>query len=104
MTADLAVELFSTEEFGCCVPVDWFNCKKEPVRETDEKFVKIFVGKPDGKRPLGKSRRRWKVNIKTVPREIGRDNVDCIHVTSDSVQCWERNLRILQKTRNFLTS
>ena len=25
---------------------------------------KVFVGKPEGKRPLGRSRRRWECNIK----------------------------------------
>jgi hypothetical protein len=25
---------------------------------------KVFVGKPEGKRPLGRSRRRWEYNIK----------------------------------------
>jgi hypothetical protein len=29
------------------------------------------VGKPEGKRPLGRQRRRWVVNIKMVLREIG---------------------------------
>jgi hypothetical protein len=32
---------------------------------------KILVGKPEGKRPLGKSRRRWEDNIKMYLREIG---------------------------------
>jgi hypothetical protein len=32
---------------------------------------KILVGKPVGKRPLGRPRRRWVDNIKTGLREIG---------------------------------
>jgi hypothetical protein len=32
---------------------------------------KIFVGKPDGKIPLGRHRRRWEDNIKMDLREIG---------------------------------
>jgi hypothetical protein len=31
---------------------------------------RIFVGKPQGKRPLGRQRRRWMDNIKMVLREI----------------------------------
>jgi hypothetical protein len=31
---------------------------------------RIIVGKPEGKRPLGRPRRRWKDNIKTDLREI----------------------------------
>jgi hypothetical protein len=37
---------------------------------------RIFVGKPEGRRPLGKPRRRWVDNIKMDLREIrwsGRD-------------------------------
>jgi hypothetical protein len=33
---------------------------------------KILVGKPEGKRPIGILRHRWKDNIKTDLREIGR--------------------------------
>jgi hypothetical protein len=32
---------------------------------------RILVGKPEGKRPLGKPRRRWVDNIKMNLREIG---------------------------------
>jgi hypothetical protein len=36
----------------------------------------ILVGKPEGKRPLGRPRRRWWDNIKMYLREIGGDGVD----------------------------
>jgi hypothetical protein len=36
------------------------------------------VGKPEGKRPLGRPRRRWVDNIKIDLREIGWDGVDWI--------------------------
>jgi hypothetical protein len=39
---------------------------------------RILVGKPEGKRPLGRSRRRWVDNIKMDYREIGWDGVDRI--------------------------
>jgi hypothetical protein len=32
---------------------------------------RVLVGKPVGKRPLGRSRRRWEDNIKIALREIG---------------------------------
>jgi hypothetical protein len=32
---------------------------------------RILVGKPEGKRPLGRPRRRWMDNIKMGLREIG---------------------------------
>jgi hypothetical protein len=34
-----------------------------------------FVGEPEGKRPLGRTGRRWKDNIRMDLREIGRDGV-----------------------------
>jgi hypothetical protein len=37
---------------------------------------RLLVGKPEGKRPLGRPRRRWVDNIKVDPREIGWDWVD----------------------------
>jgi hypothetical protein len=39
---------------------------------------KILVGKPEGKRPLGRPRRRWVDNIKIGLREIGWSVVDWI--------------------------
>jgi hypothetical protein len=42
---------------------------------------RILVGKPGGKRPLGRSRRRWVDNIKMDLREIGWDGLDWIGLT-----------------------
>jgi hypothetical protein len=41
---------------------------------------RILVGKPEGKRPLGRSRRRWVDNIKMDLIEIGWDGVDWIDI------------------------
>jgi hypothetical protein len=35
-----------------------------------------LVGKPEGKRPLGRPRRRWEDNIKLDLREIGIDGAN----------------------------
>jgi hypothetical protein len=32
---------------------------------------RVLVGKPEGRRPLGRPRRRWKNNIKMDLREVG---------------------------------
>jgi hypothetical protein len=37
---------------------------------------RVLVGKPEGKRPLGRLRRRWMDNIKMDLREIGWDEMD----------------------------
>jgi hypothetical protein len=39
----------------------------------------ILVGRPEGRRPLGRPRRRWKDNIKMDLRVIGFGDVDWIH-------------------------
>jgi hypothetical protein len=43
----------------------------------------LLVGKPDGKRPLGKSRRRLVGNIKMDLLEIGWGGVDWIGLAQD---------------------
>jgi hypothetical protein len=44
---------------------------------------RILLGKPEGKRPLGRPRRRWVDNIKM---EIGWDGVDWIDMAQDRDQ------------------
>jgi hypothetical protein len=41
---------------------------------------RILVGKPEGKRPLGRTRRRWVDNIIMDLREIGWDGRDWIEL------------------------
>jgi hypothetical protein len=43
----------------------------------------ILVGRPEGRRPLGRPRRRWEDNIKIDLREIGFGDVDWIHWAED---------------------
>jgi len=33
--------------------------------------IYLLVGEPEGKRPLGRSRRKWEVNIKMGLQEVG---------------------------------
>jgi hypothetical protein len=49
-------------------------------------IYRILVGKPEGKRPLGRPRRRWVDNIKMNLREIGWDGMDWIGLAKDSDQ------------------
>jgi hypothetical protein len=44
---------------------------------------RILVGKPDGKRPLGRPTRRWVDNIKMDLREVGWDGRDWIDLAQD---------------------
>jgi hypothetical protein len=64
----------------------------------------ILVGKPEGKRPLGRPRRMWVDNIKMDFRVIGWDGMDWIGLAQDrdqwralvncnepsgSIKCWK---------------
>ena len=44
---------------------------------------RVLVGKPEGKRPLGKLRRRWEENIKMDLQEVGCGGVDWIELAQD---------------------
>jgi hypothetical protein len=47
---------------------------------------RILVGKPEGKRPLERPRRRWVDNITMYLRETGWDGMDCIELAEDRDQ------------------
>jgi hypothetical protein len=49
---------------------------------------RILVGKPEGKRPLGRPRGRWVANIKMDLREIGWDGMDWIDMAQDRDHCY----------------
>jgi hypothetical protein len=52
-------------------------------RDPPNMGYRILVGKPEGKRPLGRPRRRWVDNIKVDHREIGWDGMDWIELAKD---------------------
>jgi hypothetical protein len=47
---------------------------------------RILVGKSEGKRPLGRPRRKWEDNIKMDIREIGWGGMDWIDLAQDRDQ------------------
>jgi hypothetical protein len=49
----------------------------------ERKVYKVLVGKPEGKRPLGRPRRRWENGIRMYLREIGLRGVDWIGLGQD---------------------
>jgi hypothetical protein len=49
-------------------------------------IYRVFVGRPEGKRPLGRPRSRWGDNIKLDLREIGIDGANWVQLAQDRVQ------------------
>jgi hypothetical protein len=47
---------------------------------------RVLVGRPEGKRPLRRPRRRWEDNINLDLREIGIDGANWIRLAQDRVQ------------------
>jgi hypothetical protein len=50
---------------------EYYHCHREK-----RNVYRILVEKPEGKRPLGRPRRRWLDSIKMDLREIGWDGMD----------------------------
>jgi hypothetical protein len=77
--------------------------------EAKRNKYRILVGKPEGKRPLGRPRRRWVDNIKMDLREIGWCGADWTDLSQDRDQ-WRvlvnkvMNLRVPQNAGKFLSS
>jgi len=46
---------------------------------------RVLVGRPEGKKPLGRPRRRWEDNIKMYLTEIGIDGANWIQLAQDMV-------------------
>jgi hypothetical protein len=66
----------------------------------ERKLFKVLVGKPEGKRPLGRPRRSWEDGVRMDLREIGLGGVDWIRLDQDkdrwrAVVIAVMNLRVL---------
>jgi hypothetical protein len=48
---------------------------------------RVLVGKPEGKRPLGRPRRGWEDNIKADLQEVGCGVMDWIGLAEDRCMC-----------------
>ena len=46
-------------------------------------LYRVLVGKPEGKRSLGRPRRRWECNIKMDLKEVGCEGMDWFELAQD---------------------
>ena len=49
---------------------------------------RVLVGKPEGKKPLGRPRHRWEDNIKMNLQEVGFGGMDWIQLAQDRDRWW----------------
>jgi hypothetical protein len=61
----------------------------------------ILLGKPEGKRPLRRFRRRWVDNVKMDLRETGRDGMDWIELALNRDQ-WRALVNTVMKPSGSL--
>jgi hypothetical protein len=61
-------------------------------------LYRLLVGKPEGKRPLGRPRRRWMDNFKVYLLEIGLNVVDWIGLAQDMYK-WSALVNAIMKLR-----
>jgi len=59
---------------------------------------RLLVGKPGGKRPLGRPRRRWEDNIKTDLQEVLCGGMDWIELVQDSNR-WRALVNVVMNLR-----
>jgi hypothetical protein len=59
---------------------------------------RVLVGKPEGKRPLGRTRRRWEDNIKMDLQEVGGGGMDWIELAQDRER-WRALLNAVMNLR-----
>ncbi|KAJ4441454.1 hypothetical protein ANN_11309 [Periplaneta americana] len=59
---------------------------------------RVLVGRPEGKRPLGRPRRRWEDNIKMDLREVGYDDRDWLNLAQDRDR-WRAYVRAAMNLR-----
>ncbi|KAJ4429015.1 hypothetical protein ANN_26011 [Periplaneta americana] len=94
---------------------DWCECEcdcfrsVQPLRwaghvarmDESRNAYRVLVGRPEGKRPLGRPRRRWEDNIKMDLRNVGYDDRDWINLAQDRDQ-WRAYVRAAMNLRDPL--
>jgi len=61
---------------------------------------RVLVGKPEGKRPLGRPRRRWENNIKMDLQEVVYGGMDWIELTLDRDR-WRARVKAVMNLRGI---
>jgi PAS domain-containing protein len=76
-------ELYSSPSIIRVIKARRMRWVRHVARMGEVRGAYILVGRPEGRRPLGRPRSRWEDNIKMDLREIGFVDVDWIHWAQD---------------------
>jgi hypothetical protein len=92
-------DLYYSPSIITMIKVRWIKWAKHVTRMGENRHVyRLLVGKPEGRRPLGRPRYRCLDNIRLDLVEVGWDDVDWIGLAQDrdrwralvnSIKCWE---------------
>jgi hypothetical protein len=64
----------------------------------ERKVYKVLVGKPEGRRPLGRPRHRWEDGVRMELREISLGGVDWIRLAQDRDR-WQAVVSVVMNLR-----
>jgi hypothetical protein len=79
--------LYSSPNIVRVIKARWMRWAGHVARMREVRGVyRVLVGRSEGKRPLGRPRRRWEDNIKADLREIGIDGANWIRLAQNRVQ------------------
>ena len=79
-------------------PPSAFISEHNVARMREDRGVhRVLVGKPEGKKPLGRPRRRWEDNIKMDLQEVGEGRGDWMELAQDR----DRWRALVGTVRNF---
>jgi hypothetical protein len=90
-----------------CSPILYCSCDKIEKNEMGgacsaygerRGVYRVLVRKPEGKRPLGRTRRRWKDNIKMDIEEVGYGGMDRVELAQDRDR-WRELVNALMNIR-----
>jgi serine/threonine protein kinase HipA of HipAB toxin-antitoxin module len=66
----------------------------------ERNMYRVLMGKPEGKTPLGRPRRRWEDGVRVDLREIDRGSVDWIQLAQDRDR-WRALVNTVMNLRNL---